>query len=438
MTKKLTKEKIALGHLKFMNTQQIIAIAIFLIILIGIITEKFDITVLSLTGAVAMVAFKIIPLSKVMGYVDFDTIAVLIGMMIIVAIFKQTGFFEYIAIFTAKTCKGNSLKILFALSILTAILSAVLDNVTTVLLIGPVTFIITKMLDVNPIPFIISEIFASNIGGTSTLIGDPPNIMIGSASGIDFEEFFIHQFPVAIVILLIVTTIMYVLHRKHMFVKESNKIIISKLNAKEQIKNKKLLYQGFVILALVLLGFVFSEKIGLNAGAIAMIGACVFLLLTKTPMDTVIHDVEWSTILFFVGLFIMVGGLVQTGVITKVADLIIHYGKGSPIILILIMLWGSAIISSFLDNIPFVATLIPIVLVMGQNGIDITPLWWAISLGACLGGNGTLIGSSANVVLSGISEKHGYKISFAKYLKIGFPLMILSILISTAYMLIIY
>lgn len=428
----------SLCDIKIMNTEQIIAVAIFLLILAGIISEKFDITVLALTGAAAMVAFKIIPLNKVMSYVDFDTIAVLLGMMIIVAIFRKTGFFEYIAIYTAKICKGDSLKILFALGFITALFSAILDNVTTVLLMGPITFYITRMLKVNPIPFVITEIFSSNIGGTSTLIGDPPNIMIGSAAGLNFAEFLIHQFPVAIIILIFTIIILYFLNKKHLFVEEDHKIAITKLNPNEKITNKKLLIKGFIVIFFVLLGFIFSDQIGLNAGAVAMIGAAIFLLISKTPLETVINDVEWTSILFFMGLFIMVGGLVQTGVITMIANIIIRFGKSDPILLMLIMLWGSAIISSFLDNIPFVATLIPLILVMGKSGIDITPLWWAISLGACLGGNGSLIGASANVVLSGISEREGYKITFVDYLKIGFPLMIFSIIICTGYMLIIY
>ena len=428
----------SLCDIKIMNTEQIIAVAIFLLILAGIISEKFDIAVLALTGAAAMVAFKIIPLDKVMGYVDFDTITVLLGMMIIVAIFKKTGFFEYIAIYTAKICKGDSLKILFALGLITALFSAILDNVTTVLLMGPITFYITRMLKVNPIPFVITEIFSSNIGGTSTLIGDPPNIMIGSAAGLNFAEFLIHQFPVAIIILIFTIIILYFLNKKHLFVEEDHKIAITKLNPNEKITNKKLLIKGFIVIFFVLLGFIFSDQIGLNAGAVAMIGAAIFLLISKTPLETVINDVEWTSILFFMGLFIMVGGLVQTGVITMIANIIIRFGKSDPILLMLIMLWGSAIISSFLDNIPFVATLIPLILVMGKSGIDITPLWWAISLGACLGGNGSLIGASANVVLSGISEREGYKITFVDYLKIGFPLMIFSIIICTGYMLIIY
>ncbi|MGL5415453.1 MAG: ArsB/NhaD family transporter [Clostridium sp.] len=418
-----------------MNGQQIIASLIFIVILIGIIIEKFDITVLSLTGAILMVGFRVIPLSKVMGYVDFNTIAVILGMMIIVGIFKRTGFFEYIAIYTAKACKGNSLKIIFALGILTAIFSAVLDNVTTVLLMGPITIIVTEILEVNPIPFIITEIFASNIGGTSTLIGDPPNIMIGSAAHLTFNDFFTKLFPITMVILIITIICIYFRYRKRLVVEEKQKEFITKLNPRDKISDKKLLVKGIIVIMFVLLGFIFSSQLGLDVGAIAMIGACVLLILSKVPFESISKDIEWSSILFFIGLFIMVGGLVQTGTINKLAYLIISYGKSSPILLMIIILWGSAIISAFLNNIPFVATLIPLILVMQRSGVNVNLLWWAVSLGACLGGNGSLVGASANVVLGSIAERNGYKIKFIEYLKIGFPLMILSIIICTIYLL---
>ncbi|MGL5648110.1 MAG: SLC13 family permease [Clostridium sp.] len=421
-----------------MNVQQILASGIFIVILLGIITEKFDLTVLSLTGAILMVAVGIIPLSKVMGYVDFNTIAVLFGMMAIVAVFKRTGFFEYIAMFTAKICRGNSLKIIFTLGILAAFFSGVLDNVTTVLLMGPVTILITRLLKVNPIPFMIVEIFAANIGGTGTLIGDPPNIMIGSAAHLSFVDFLVKLFPITIVILILTIGIIYYIYRKELLVNYEEKVIISKLNPRKEIKNKKLLIQTLVVILIVLIAFIISNKIGMSVGEIAIIGACVLLLISKINFEDIVKDIEWGSILFFIGLFIMVGGLVQVGIINMLAHVIIHYGKTSPVLLMLIMLWGSAIISTFLNNIPFVATLIPLVLVMQKNGVDVSMLWWAISLGSCLGGNGSLIGASANVVLANVSEKNGYKIKFGEYFKIGFPLMILSIIISSIYLLALY
>lgn len=417
-----------------MNHVQIIAIAIFLITIFAIISERFDNTVLALLGAAAMVIFKVIPLDSVMSYVSFNTLAVLIGMMLFVAVLSETGFFEYIAIFTAKFCKGSVLKIIFSLAILTAIFSGILDNVTTVLLMGPVTFLITKKLKINPIPFVIMEIFASNIGGTSTLIGDPPNIMIGSAANLSFMDFIVHLLPITIVILLVTITIIYFIYRKNLIVKNEDKLEILKLNPKDSLKDKKLLYTGLIILFFVLIGFIFGDKLGLSAGVVAITGAAVYLLLTRKPIVNYINQVEWSSILFFTGLFILVGGLESAGIIKMLANLILKYDHNNTILLMLILLWLSAIVSSFLDNIPFVATLIPLVMTLKGQGVDVTMLWWAISLGACLGGNGTLIGASANVVLSKVSERNGYKITFGQYLKIGFPLMLLSILISTGYL----
>lgn len=421
-----------------MDLLQIISIAIFLIVLIGIISNKFDSTVLALTGAVLMVVFRVIPLNKVTYYISFNTISVLIGMMLIVSIFKKTGFFEYIAILTTKICKGNIFKILLFLGIITALLSGILDNVTTVLLMGPVTFLITKILKVNPIPFVFNEIFASNIGGTGTLIGDPPNIMIGSSAHLSFNSFLIHLFPITFFILIVTILIIYFVYKKELQVKEIHKEKLQNLNPKESIKNKKLLIQGFIVIIFVLLGFIFSNKINLNIGTIAILGACILLLISKEPIENVIMDVEWSSILFFIGLFVLVGGIEQTGVINLISNLLITYGKSNPILLLLITLFGAAIISSFLNNIPFVAALIPLIISLGNKGIDITPLWWAISLGACLGGNGSLIGASANIVLSDISEREGYPISFKDYFKLGFPLMILSIVICSIYLLILY
>lgn len=418
-----------------MTTAQIFALSIFLLTIIIIVTERFDNTVIALLGASLMIVFHIIPLSKVMSYVSFNTLAVLIGMMLIVAILKDSGFFEYIALKIAKLCKGNSFYILLSLAILTAIFSAILDNVTTVILIGPITFMITKKLKVNPIPFVITEIFASNIGGTTTLIGDPPNIMIGSAANLNFSDFITHLFPITIIILVVTILIIYLLHKKNLFIEKKHKLSLLNINPSSSLKDKVLLYKGLFIIFFVILGFIFGSDFNLSAGVIAILGAVIYLLIAKKSISNYLNEVEWSTILFFTALFILVGGLESTGLINMLAQLIIKYSGNNSILLMLILLWLSAIVSSFLDNIPFVATLIPLILTLKQSGIDVSNLWWAISLGACLGGNGTLIGASANVVLSKISEKNGYKISFGQYFKIAFPLMILSIIIATIYLL---
>ena len=419
-----------------MDQQQILALIIFSATIIAIILDVFDTTVLALLGAVAMIVFKIIPIDNVMGYVSFNTLAVLIGMMIIVSVLKDTGVFEFMATFTAKVCKGNTFKILICLGIITAVFSAILDNVTTVLLMGPVTFFVTKKLKVNPIPFVMTEIFSANIGGTATLIGDPPNIMIGSASGLDFVSFIQNQLPIVIIILAITILLIYFNYRKKLNVEKDDVLELMKINPKEFIVDKTLLIKGLVVLGIVVLGFVFEKQLGLESGVIAIGGACVLLIISKKKITKFINDVEWTTILFFLGLFILVGGLEETGIIGMLANLIIIYGHGNLILIMIMLLWISAVVSAFLDNIPFVATIIPLIISLGNSGINIIPLWWAVSLGACLGGNGSIIGASANVILSKISEKNGYKITFLQYLKIGFPLMIMSIILSTSYLLI--
>lgn len=421
-----------------MSVMSIIALAIFLITLFFVITEKIDRTIAAMGGAILMIICGIIPAHKVIGYIDFNTIGVLVGMMLVVSVVKNSGVFEYVAIFVAKKSKGSALKILISFAIITAVLSAILDNVTTVLLIGPMTIVICKMLNLNPIPFLITQILASNIGGMSTLIGDPPNIMIGSASGLGFSDFLINIGPAALIILVATILIMSIVYKKQLFVEDKFKDDIMKLDEKKSIKDKTLLIKSIIVMVLILLGFIFHSAIGIESSIVALFGAVILLFIGKQDIEEIFHSVEWPTIAFFAGLFVLVGGLEETGIIHYMAEWLISITSGNLVLTMLLLLWLSAIVSSFLDNIPFVATLIPLILTMGQNGMDITPLWWAVSLGACLGGNGTLIGASANVVLSNIANKNGHKLTFGKYFKVGFPMMLLSIVISTVYVLIVF
>nr|WP_307989056.1 ArsB/NhaD family transporter [uncultured Niameybacter sp.] len=421
-----------------MNLTQLFALLIFLVVIFFIITEKIDRTVAAMGGALLMVLFKIIPSDKIIGYIDFNTIGVLIGMMLVVSVIKNSGLFEYIAIFTAKKAKGDAWKILLSFALITAFLSATLDNVTTVLLIGPMTLVITHILELNPIPFLITEILASNIGGTATLIGDPPNIMIGSAAGLGFNDFLTHTGPASLVILIATLFILYFLYRKQLVVDKVHKDEILSLDEKKTIKDKSLLIKSLIVMAFILFGFMTHQTFHLESSTVALTGAVVLLLIGKQDVDEIIGGIEWSTIAFFTGLFVLVGGLEQVGIIHALANTLIDLTAGQPVVTMLVLLWLSAIVSSFLDNIPFVATLIPLVLTMEAQGINVGPLWWAISLGACLGGNGTLIGASANVVLANIGEKNGYKLSFGKYFKVGFPLMLLSIGIATIYLLLFF
>lgn len=420
-----------------MTTEQIISIVIFLITMTAIMTERVHRTVAAITGAILLIVTHILTIETSIAYVDINTVGVLVGMMLFVAVVKNSGIFEYIAIKSAKIAKGKPVNIMIIFILITAILSAFLDNVTTVLLIGPMTIAITRILNINPVPFLITQIMASNIGGTATLIGDPPNIMIGSAANLGFTDFILNTgLPV---IFIIITAIIYflLLYKKQLVVDEENISKVMEMDEKKAIKDKSLMIKSIILIILVVIGFIFHSQLQMESCVIALLAAIIILLIGKQDAEEIILGVEWSTILFFIGLFIVVGGLEETGVIGKLANLLVSATSGNMVLTMIIILWASAIISSFLDNIPFVATLIPLILTMQQTGnIDVTPLWWALSLGACLGGNGTLIGASANVVLSSISSKNGYPITFKHYMKIGFPLMIISIIISSIYLLI--
>lgn len=418
----------------FMNTQ-LISILIFLVVMLSIVTEKINRTVAAISGAVLMIITNVLTLEESISHIDFNTIGVLIGMMIVVSVVKNSGLFEYIAIYTAKKTKGDPWKIMISFILITALLSALLDNVTTVLLIGPMTIVVCQILKVNPVPFLITQIIASNIGGTSTLIGDPPNIMIGSAANLSFIDFIVNLGPIVLVIIISVIFCFKFIYKNDL-IGDCSEEVINELDEQKAIQDKPLLIKSLIVLFLILLGFMLHSKIHIESSIVALSGACVMLLIGKQDVNEVIDSVEWTTILFFVGLFVVVGGLSQSGVIHNMAMFLIDITNGNMTLTVLLILWISAIVSSFLDNIPFVATLIPLILTMQTQGIDVAPLWWATSLGACLGGNGTLIGASANVVLANIGEKHGYEISFKKYFSVGFPIMILTIIISTVYLLV--
>ncbi|MBU5306294.1 ArsB/NhaD family transporter [Clostridioides mangenotii] len=419
-----------------MTVQQIITLGIFLLVMAAIITEKINRTVASLGGALLMILFNILTFEKGLSHIDFNTIGVLVGMMLFVAVVKNSGLFEYIAIWTAKKTKGDPWKIMVYFIIITAVLSALLDNVTTVLLIGPMTITITQILGLNPVPFLLSQILASNIGGTATLIGDPPNIMIGSAANLSFMDFVVNLSPVIIVILIAMIICCKFLYSKKLVVDDEARQRIMNFDETKSIKDRTLMIKSIVVMFFILLGFAFHSTLKIESCIVALTGAVVMLLIGKQDVDEILLDVEWSTIFFFMGLFIVVGGLVEVGLINNLAEVIIGATSGHMILTMLIILWLSAIVSSFLDNIPFVATIIPLILTMQAQGIDVTPLWWATSLGACLGGNGTLIGASANVVLAGVSQRHGYPITFKEFFKVGFPIMLMSVAISTVYLVI--
>lgn len=413
---------------------KIIAVAVFLIVILLIITERVHRTAAAMAGAVVLILTGVMSAEKALSYIDFNTIGVLVGMMIFVAIVRQSGMFEYIAVRAAKAVHGDPWKIMVAFTLITAVLSAILDNVTTVLLVGPMSIAIARMLKIDPVPFLMGQILASNVGGTATLIGDPPNIMIGSAAHLSFMDFLDNTGFAVLFILVVLILLMKIVYEKKIELGTVDTGAIEKLDPSKSITNRALMKKGIIVLICVIIGFMFHDKLGIESSVIALTAAAVMLVIGREDVDQAIQDVEWTTILFFMSLFVVVGGLTETGIIKELASKIIDATNGHPMVTMLVLLWASALLSSILDNIPFVATLIPLILAMQADGMDVTSFWWAISLGACLGGNGTMIGASANVVLSDISTKHGYPITFKSYLKVGMPFMLLSIVISTVFL----
>lgn len=413
---------------------KIIAVAVFLIVILLIISERVHRTAAAMAGAMVLILTGVMSADKALSYIDFNTIGVLVGMMIFVAIVRRSGMFEYIAVRAAKAVHGDPWKIMVAFTLITAVLSAILDNVTTVLLVGPMSIAIARMLKIDSVPFLMGQILASNVGGTATLIGDPPNIMIGSAAHLSFMDFLDNTGFAVLFILAVLILLMKIVYEKKIELGTVDTGAIEKLDPSKSITNRALMKKGIIVLICVIVGFMFHDKLGIESSVIALTAAAVMLIIGREDVNEAIQDVEWTTILFFMSLFVVVGGLTETGIIKELASKIIDATNGHPMVTMLVLLWASALLSSILDNIPFVATLIPLILAMQADGIDVTSFWWAISLGACLGGNGTMIGASANVVLSDISTKHGYPITFKSYLKVGMPFMLLSIVISTVFL----
>ena len=419
-----------------MTASQIIALAIFVPVIGVIVSEKLHRAACALIGAMLLVLIGILEPVEALGFIDFNTIGVLIGMMMFVAVVKNSGIFEFLAVKAAKIAKGNPWKIMVYFMIITAVLSAFLDNVTTVLLIGPMTFSICKTLELNPIPFLLTQIISSNVGGTATLIGDPPNIMLGSAADITFLQFVLYDGPIVVIVMAATIICFKFMYKKGLSVTPEKMALIMQMDENKEIRDRVLFYKSIVMICLVALAFILHDTLGLKTSIIALSCAALMILIGKQDVEETVHDVEWPTIVFFAFLFIVVGGLEKVGIIHMMAEAMINATGSHYVILMIVILWVSAICSSVLDNIPFVATLIPLIQTMASEGIDVWPLWWAVSIGACFGGNGTIIGASANVVLTGIANRRGFPITFIDYLKVGGPMMLLSIVLATIYLLV--
>lgn len=412
----------------------ILATIIFIVAYALIISEKLPSAVVAILSAAIMIIFRIMTQEHAIRFIDFNTIGLLCGMMIMVTILKKTGIFEYLAIKAIKSTGGNPWRVLVSLSILTAVMSAVVDNVTTALIIVPITFAITDALKITPMPFLISEILFSNIGGTATLIGDPPNILIGNSAHIGFMDFIYHNTPVVVASSIFALLALRMIYKKDLTRVPQPSEILSSFDEHRAISDKKLLAQSLGIFGLVLLGFATHELFHLGLATVALGGSFALLLITNVKPEEVLKEIEWTTLFFFIGLFVLVGGLENTGVISIIATKLLTLAdETNP--MIIIVLWTSAIASTIVDNVPFTATMISIIKSVGAMAdIDIKPLWWSLSLGACLGGNGTIIGASANIIVATYASKNNYPIRFIDFFKIGYPIMIGTIIIASFYM----
>lgn len=416
------------------------SIVIFILTYALIVWDKYPRMIVSLGGAIIMIGCGFISQSTaIKEAIDFNTLGLLVGMMLIIAITSKSGLFQAGALWAAHVTKGSPSKLLFLLSVITAVGSALFDCVTAVLLIAPVTLTLADRLKVNAFPFLMTEILVSNIGGTALLVGNPPNVMIGSATGLTFNDFFFALAPVCIVIVLVVIPILIFLYRKDLQPHPETKAAIMKISYKDAIEDGTLLKKSLFVLALTIGGFVLHHVLGLETATIAMGGAVLLMVIADIKPREVLHLVEWPTIFFFLGLFVVVGGLEQTGVMAYLAEQVIAVTGGDLEQTVFLVLWLSAIASAFVDNIPFVATMIPMLQEMGHmTGMPMESVWWALAMGACFGGNGTMIGATPNLVVANIGSLHGLRFTFIEYIKLGFPLMILSVLMAHIYLYLVY
>ncbi|MEO8468764.1 MAG: ArsB/NhaD family transporter [Chloroflexota bacterium] len=416
-----------------MTDPVVIAAVIFLITYAVIASDRINKTIAALLGGLAMIVFKVVDQEEGFHAVDFNVIFLLAGMMVMAGILRRTGFFQWVAIRSIKIAGGHPFRLMIVLSFVTAVLSALLDNVTTVVLIAPVTLSIASILGVNPIPFLVAEILASNIGGTATLIGDPPNILVGSASGLDFVAFLTNMGPVALIVFIVFLVTLRVLFGGKLSVTPEAREAALGLDDTKVISDPRLLRRSLVVITLTLIGFLLHGPLGYEPATVALLGATILMLIAGMDPEAAYHEVEWPTLFFFIGLFILVEGVVHVGIIQAIADRLINLTGGDETITTIGLLWLSGIASGIVDNIPYTATMIPVVRDLGAAGLAIEPLWWALALGACLGGNATLIGASANVVVANLSAKAGQKITFSAFLPYGVLVVFESLVIATVY-----
>jgi len=411
----------------------LLAGGIFLITYALIVTERVHRTVSALLGGLAMILFGILSQEQAFHAVDWNVIFLLAGMMALANVLRETGLFQWIAVYAVRLGRGNPFRILIILSLATAVTSALLDNVTIVILIVPVTLLVAASLRVNPVPFLIAQILASNIGGMATLIGDPPNILIGSAAGIDFLTFAANLAPISLLILAVFVGLCWFLFKREVQASQGRPLDIESLDTDALITDRPTLVKALIVMGGVMVGFLLHGALHLEPATIALTGATLLLLWTRSDPHDILQDIEWTTLFFFLGLFITVEAVVQVGIIETVADATLRLTDGDLVLTSTLLLWLSAVASGIVDNIPYTATMIPIVENLGKV-MPVEPLWWSLALGACLGGNATLVGASANVVVASLAERSGHPISFRKFLKYGLITTGVSLLLAMGYL----
>jgi Na+/H+ antiporter NhaD/arsenite permease-like protein len=407
---------------------------IFLVAYVLIASERVDRTLVALLGGLLVVALGVIDQHEAFAAIDLNVIFLLAGMMVLAGGLAQTGFFEYVAGHAIHLSRGEPFRLLIVLSIATAALAALLDNVTTVVLLTPVTLSIARTLRVSPFPYLISQIFASNIGGTATLIGDPPNIMIGSAAGLDFGDFLVNLAPVVLVIMVAFLGIMRLAFARHMEDDADRLDILATLDPAASITNRPLMIRALIVLGLTIVGFLAHSTLGLEAATIALLGATVLMIVGPLHPHETLRDIEWNTLFFFVGLFMLIEAVVHVGIVGGVADALAEAAGGRLQVATMGILWFSALASAIVDNIPYTATAIPVVERLIESGLQADALWWALALGACLGGNLTIVGASANIVVANLAARDGHPITFVQFFRYGLAVVLASLVISTAYL----
>lgn len=420
-----------------METTAVISLLIFIITFFFILSERIHRTIIALFGAMAMavagIALDFYHAPDILASIDFNTIGLLFGMMLMVSMLEKTGFFQYVGIWTAKKTKGNPWKLMVALGAITAILSMVLDNVTTIILIVPITIIIAEMLKINPTPIIMSEALLSNIGGTGTLIGDPPNIMIGSAAGFSFNDFLLHALPVVLLTWFATLLVFRIVYKKEITKQPENVERLMSMNEREAIKEPAVLRKLLPVFGLTILLFFLHSVLHMEPAMVALIGASLALIVVSPKHDpqTIIEKCELSVLLFFASLFVIVGGLEHAGVLERLAHFLTGGAEENMLMTAIIILWASAMLSAIVDNIPLTVAMIPIIGYLGSTGIPVDLLWWALVFGVGFGGNGSPIGSTAGVIVVAKSEKTAHPISFIDWIKQGAPTMVVSLIIAT-------